>query len=75
MLRIFAPFAQQTNSTADQTDTTTLAQDGCWKKPLNPTITDGMGNVYPLPDPPQRQFYQVDNGAPPAELNGREDVW
>ncbi|MBF0415935.1 MAG: hypothetical protein HQL77_13865 [Magnetococcales bacterium] len=74
MLRILAPFIQQSHSTTPQTDATTLAQDGCWKKPLTPTITDGMGNVYPLPDPPQRQFYQADN-APPAELNGREDLW
>ncbi|MBF0422970.1 MAG: hypothetical protein HQL73_08260 [Magnetococcales bacterium] len=74
MIRILSMLQQRLNPESNPTDAPSITQDGCWKQAMNPKATDMMGNVYPLPEPPQRKLYQ-NNDAPAAELHGREYLW
>ncbi|MBF0109272.1 MAG: hypothetical protein HQL76_08860 [Magnetococcales bacterium] len=74
MMHLIASLSPETPSAEATPNSNRITRDGCWKKPMNPKYTDWQGNVHPMSSFPDRRHYHED-GAPAAELGGREDLW
>lgn len=74
MTRFFSTLQQRMDPPESLSDNSQAEQDGCWKKPMNPKAKDWLGNIHPLNPDGERRFYHED-GAPAAEISGKEDLW
>ncbi|MEO5329339.1 MAG: hypothetical protein H7829_13990 [Magnetococcus sp. THC-1_WYH] len=74
MMHFFSPLPQRMDPDVSLSEDGQTERDGCWKKPLNPKAKDWLGNLHPLSDDGERRFYHED-GAPAAEISGKEDLW